>query len=88
MKAQLENSQEGVTTGAQGVTNNQKGLERVKRAKRAKRPLSTILEVTSLFRRDFTSAEIWIIFQNYFLPLFPLLLHDLMLLYYHYTFFR
>jgi hypothetical protein len=36
MKAQLENSQEEVTTGAQGVTSGQKGPERAKRAYRAK----------------------------------------------------
>ena len=35
MKAQLENSQEKVTTGAQGVTSGQKGSKRANRAKRA-----------------------------------------------------
>jgi hypothetical protein len=35
MKAQLENSQEEVTTGAQGVTSGQKGSKRAKRAKKA-----------------------------------------------------
>jgi hypothetical protein len=51
MKAQLENSQEEVTTGAQGATSGQKGPERARkgqkgpeRAYRAKKAfLSTIL---------------------------------------------
>jgi hypothetical protein len=34
MKAQLENSQEEVTTGAQGVTSGQKGPERAKKNKK------------------------------------------------------
>ena len=35
MKAQLENSQKEVTTGAQGITSDLKGSKRAKRAKNA-----------------------------------------------------
>ena len=44
MKAQLENSQEEVTTGAQGVTRGQKGPKKAKKAKKAQKGLvDTIL---------------------------------------------
>jgi len=48
MKAQLENSQEKVTTGAQGVTSGQKGSKRANRAKRAF--LDHIIDQTRLLK--------------------------------------
>jgi hypothetical protein len=59
MKAHLENSQEEVTTGARGVTSDQKGPERAKWAYRAKKGLlSTVLLIKNSFLRFSTQNQL------------------------------
>jgi hypothetical protein len=60
MKAQLENSREEVTTGAQGVTSGQKGSKKgQKRARTGQKGLlSTVLLIKNSFLRFSTQNQL------------------------------